>query len=369
MTTYERMQHIIGQDRAIQSLLSALRADRVHHAWVFHGPPGVGKWTTAKAFGLTLLGSPQPQQRPVAMGAGDGDTPSEPASGARVDSDPDLHEVTKELAAFSRDDEVRRRKQIVIPVDVIREFVTEPAFRSSQRAGTPGRASKVFLIDEAELLGVIAQNVLLKTLEEPPAGTILILVTAHEDRLAPTIRSRCQRVAFGALDSAAMEQWMKRSGVSVSPEQRAWLERFAQGSPGLALLAITHGIYEWYLTIAPMLADLRAGGFPADLGSALSGFVEEFAVSWVKDHENASKDAANKAACRFVFMVLAAELRDRLRRAALGGGEGLDDALRGLDLIRNAERQLQANVNPALLMDNMVIQMADSVGRSMAPGR
>ena len=71
----------------------------------------------------------------------------------------------------------------------------------------------------------------LKLLEEPPAGTVIILVTTREDRLLPTIRSRCQRVAFAPLDDQAMQSWLASADLAVDPESRRWIERFAEGSP------------------------------------------------------------------------------------------------------------------------------------------
>ena len=75
---------------------------------------------------------------------------------------------------------------------------------------------------------------MLKTLEEPPPGTVIILVTQNEEQLLPTIRSRCQRIAFGPLDAASMREWWEREGPQVAAPDRAFVEAFAEGSPGMA---------------------------------------------------------------------------------------------------------------------------------------
>ena len=347
------MKRILHQKRALEILTAAWRGGRVHHAWIFHGPFGVGKRTTAEAFAAALL---DPDARLNEGGVVEADPGGETARLVESGTHPDLHVVTKEMALFSRDPKVRERKQIVIPAEVIREYLVEPASRSASKQ-SGARASKVFIVDEAERLGADGQNVMLKTLEEPPPGTVIILVTAHEDRLLPTIRSRCQRVAFTPLPREDMEAWMKREGVNVSGDERHWLLRFSQGSPGLARIALKHGFYGWYATLAPMLREIEAGRYPTSMGAAMAKMVEEFAEAEVKAGQNVSKDAANKAGARFLFTLLAEEVRHQLH-AAVRNGEPVEPHALALEAIRTAERQLEANANMGLLLDNLAIQWA-----------
>ncbi|MFG0330731.1 MAG: ATP-binding protein [Phycisphaerales bacterium] len=351
------MRHVLGQDRAIEILQSALRGGRVHHAWIFHGPTGVGKRTTAEAFAATLL---DPDAQADLSGAIEADPEGATARRIAAGTHPDLHLVTKELASYSSDGDVRRRKQITIPVQVIREFLVDPAHLSAHERAE-ARARKVFIVDESELMAREAQNVLLKTLEEPPSGTVIILVTANADRLLPTIHSRCQRVAFTPLSPDAMAQWIDRRATeeSMSEGHRRWLERFAQGSPGLAELALENNLYEWFVTLDPMLRELRAGRYPATMGGVMNKLIDSFAKAWVKSRENASKDAANKAGARYLFVLLSEEVRDWIR-ADLEAGEPVDDHLVALDRIHDAERQLYSNVNLGLLLDELVAQWAEA---------
>src|SRR5690606_31622066 len=117
------------------------------------------------------------------------------------------------LAAYSEHDATRRAKQRNIPLAVLQEYLIEPAqLAGSGRSGAI--ASKVFVVDEAELMrsgSNEGQNAILKTLEEPPAGTIIILITSREEALLPTIRSRCQRVRFDSLSDADMQAWLDRA--------------------------------------------------------------------------------------------------------------------------------------------------------------
>lgn len=354
------MDRILGQDSAIEVLRSALRSGRLHHASIFSGPRGVGKFTCAVEFARILL---DPDAGANLTGRIEADPHSRTSRLIDADAHPDLHIVRKELALFSDNPELRRKKLANIPVDVLREHVIggktgdnriheAPAYRTA----TQGHG-KVFIIDEAELIDETGQNALLKTLEEPPADTYLILVTARPERLAATIRSRCQHVRFGTLGESALRGWFQRSGPDVDADERAWIEAFCEGSPGLAQLAADYGFYEWEKTLAPMLRQLDRGEFPAMMGQTLAEMVEAFASAWVKTHRNASKDAANKDGAGHVFALLAAHARRRLSDSC-ARGENPRPALAMIDRLRDAERQLASNVNLKHVLENLVVQCA-----------
>ena len=246
------MDRILGQPAALDALRNQLSTERVHHAQIFHGPAGVGKFTTAVAFARELLchnpvtdlhgnasacdqcGSCKLfRQIKEAEQSGD---PTATLSSAH----PDLHIITKELALFSDDAQERSRKLTTIPVGVIREHLLGPASHSPQL-----NHGKVFIVDEAELLNPTGQNALLKTLEEPTPGTYLILVTSSEHRLLPTIRSRCQRVAFGPLDDSAVSRWLAEHHADLDEPTAKWIVGFAQGSLGRASLAVRFELVQW----------------------------------------------------------------------------------------------------------------------------
>lgn len=346
------MKQVLGQPAAINTLQQALAAGRVHHAWIFHGPAGVGKFTTARAFARVLL-----CREPTTTDAGLIEACGQCASCHLVDAPdaahPDLHVVTKELARFSADRNVRERKLTNIPREVLVNALVEPAYRRASLGGP-----KVFIVDEAELIAPIGQNTLLKTLEEPPAGTHIMLVTAHEDRLLPTIRSRCQRVAFGPLGDAAVRHWLDEN-TPVSGERTRWLVRFARGSIGRAALAVEYQQDQWLRTVEPMVDQVAAGKPVDDLGDAMAGLCDEFARAWVDANKNASKDAANKQAVRTMLGMLAQICRERLATAA--DPQAAAPWLAGIDLVASAERHLNANVAVALLLNNLAVQWIHSV--------
>jgi hypothetical protein len=350
------LSDILGQDRAIAALRSSLGAGRVHHAWVFHGPAGVGKMTAAQAFAATLL---DPTVEADLTGQLEPDPGSETQRLIASGVHPDLHIVTKELALFSDDAAVRSRKLITIPRQVVEEHLVRPAALTA-RVPSGARAGKVFIVDEAELLDEGTQNSVLKTLEEPAPGTVIILVTSRESRLLPTIRSRCQRVAFGPLDEKSMREWIKLDPerAAIGQEQRDWLVRFADGAPGRFQLAHTMGLFGWWRTLSPMLADADNGAFTVELGKAMADLVDGYAQAWVDAHDNASKDAANKDGARQMFALLAHRAQERLRDAK--SNAHAERALSTIDTIGDAERNIDANVNMKFAFEDLAARLARS---------
>lgn len=362
--------NILGQDRALELLSAAMRSGRFHHGWIFAGPRGVGKFTTAMQAARVLL-DPENDQRSAG-----GELLSIASPKSRVQDlidagrHPDLHIIRKELALFSDDRKLREKKQTNIPIDLLRERVIggevggryhdAPAYRTAAHGH-----GKVFIIDEAELLDDVGQNALLKTLEEPPAQTWFFLIASQPDELLPTIRSRCHTVRFSALDSPTMHKWFRAQAASDSElgaQHKAlspWIEQFADGSPGSALLALQYNFAQWQKTLDPMLAELDRGRFPAAMGETLGAMIEEFSVAWVKAHKNASKDAANKDGARQVLGLLASHARARLGQAVTSGGDH-DGSNWGevIDLVRECERQIESNVNQKLAVENLVVQWA-----------
>jgi len=359
------MEHILGQSRARRVLDALIKSGRLHHAYIFHGPAGVGKFTTAMAFAKTLLCQNQDAEKPCntcpsCQRLGGAQPP--PSDGAAA-AHPDLHVVTKELALYSDDSSVRARKLLSIPVAVLRKALLEPVYLASQMGH-----SKVFILDEAELLNETGQNLLLKTLEEPPPKTFLILVTSHEDRLLTTIRSRCHRVAFAPLPDDQVGQLLDRFAgqnqdtEDLPPDQRQWLIEFSAGSPGRAQLALQYDLFDWAALVCPAINDMTRGECSTDLGRQMAELIDEFAQSWVKNHANASKDAANKQAARLMWNLIAHQARSQIARIAKDlATQDADESERRLtpwmnaiDALSQGERELRSNVNLGLVCEHLV---------------
>lgn len=206
---------LTGHEDAEAAFEATRARGRLHHAWLLTGPEGVGKATFAYRAARRLLGAP-----------------ADPAYGV-LGASPD-HAVSRQIIAHAHPDlfvierigeDGKVRK--VIPVDEARGL---SEFFSKSPASAPHR---VAIIDAADDLNVNAANAILKTLEEPPAHGILLMISHAPGRLLPTIRSRCRRLAFAplALEDAAA---FVRSREDVSVEDSLRLARMAVGAPGRA---------------------------------------------------------------------------------------------------------------------------------------
>jgi DNA polymerase III subunit gamma/tau len=161
-----RFSELVGQDHVVAALRNAVRDDRVGHAYLFSGPRGTGKTSTARILAKALN-----CEHPL---NGEPDGTCEPCLAIDAGTSLDLHELD---AASNRG------------LDDIRELIHSTAL------GTGGRR-KVYVLDEVHMLTTPASNALLKTLEEPPAHVVFVLATTDPQKVLPTIRSRTQHFEF-----------------------------------------------------------------------------------------------------------------------------------------------------------------------------
>lgn len=184
---------VVGNEAALRSLSKALETG-ASHAYLFHGPPGVGKRTVARLFGAALVagGDPAAEER------------------ARRGLHPDLSEVLPE-GAFTT-------------IAQIREVVKLASSR-------PFEGARHVILLEADSLNVQAANALLKTLEEPEGDTVFILLASSREGVMPTISSRARAVRFDPVSRPEVARFLRERG-SGEPELYAALGR---GSVGLSL--------------------------------------------------------------------------------------------------------------------------------------
>ena len=272
---------------------------------------------------------------------------------------------------MSQFDRLRKRKQHNIPVDLLREHMiggnigtgtakkyVEPIVGNKPLLGY----NKVFIIDEAELLDVVGQNALLKTLEEPPAQTYIILVTTNEDKLLPTVRSRCQRAAFVPLADDIVSRWLDEQEVQLDEAQRLWLVGFACGSLGRAQLAVQYDLSSWARDVLEPIDAMVDGQYPAQLGGCMAEHIENFAKRWVDEHPNASKSAANLQAATLMWSLVACHAQQKMAQLAHNcDGHDLQSAeavlqpwLAAIDSLHRTEKELAGNVLLNLVTDHLV---------------
>lgn len=212
---------LIGHDRAIAAFRDAVRAGRMHHAWLLAGPQGVGKASFATAAARWLLA----EAAGPAGAAERFEVPAEHRIAALLEagSHPDFRHLTR--LARDRSEDLARS----ITVDQVRAL--QPLF-----ATTPSLSrTRVVVIDAVDDLERNAANALLKNLEEPPAGTIFLLVSHAPGRLLPTIRSRCRLLRFGPLAEPHVAAVLRGAAPELDAAEIEALVRVAGGAPGDAL--------------------------------------------------------------------------------------------------------------------------------------
>lgn len=354
---------LLGHDAARRLMGDAGAGGRTHHAWLLHGPSGIGKCTLALRFAALLA---DPLTRPEDWRAFQPRRDTECARFLRLGTHPDVRLVRKELAATSVDATLRDRKQLNIPVGLIREHIIgghasegraldAPAYRTSWMGG-----GKVFIIDEAELLDAEGQNALLKTLEEPPPSTWFVLVASHAERLLPTVRSRCQIVPMSPLAPEAMERWASQAMADVPSAERAWAVGFAEGSPGAALAAVSDGLHAWWTRLEPHVRRLSTGAFAPGAAEEMAELIGTYADAAVKRDPWASKDAANRRALAVILGMLGDAARRALRRDGMTDEERLRWT-RVPAAIAEVEACVDDNVNLKLALAALVSGWQDAL--------
>jgi DNA polymerase-3 subunit delta' len=397
---------IVGQDSAVARLEEGLGGARRPHAYIFAGPQGVGRRTTAIAMAKTLL-CERPKivanknagnaAAPNSLGfASDAampprfaDLPPEfevrQACGVCSDckvfaggSHPDFHLIYKELAAYHEDSAVRDRVMQELGIPVIRSFLIEAAARRAAR----GRG-KVFVVLEAELMSAAAQNALLKTLEEPPPGVTIILVAEQPEQLLPTTLSRCRMVRFGLLPRDFVVRKLVEQGTP--PPEAAFWSAFTDGSVGRAARLRARGMYEVKTGMIDRLAAMNRAG-DADLGEDLHKQTESLAESVIKSTRTGQTEMSKSLAVRqttgMMLELIAAAYRDAItlasrapreivyadQRPAVAAIAAKFDLMQLASIIEQLsefERLLWRNVNAKNIWYNVVITCASAAPLSV----
>lgn len=215
---------LIGNEAARSALLAAMGSGALHHAWLIAGPEGVGKGRFARAAALRMLAE---AGDPGALRSGIEISPdSRTAHLVAAGSHPDYRELVRLPKDADKPDENLARSITIAQVRTLQPlFATKPSL-------SPRRVVVIDAIDDLERAGA---NALLKNLEEPPAGTIFLLVSHSPGRLLPTIRSRCRLLRFEKLDDADVASVLRAELPQATASEVDALVRAGEGSPGRAL--------------------------------------------------------------------------------------------------------------------------------------
>ncbi|HXF70402.1 MAG TPA: DNA polymerase III subunit gamma/tau [Thermoflexus sp.] len=201
-----RFEEVVGQEHVTRTLRNALRLGRIAHAYLFAGPRGTGKTTTARLLAKAVNCLAESVE----------ERPCDRCRICQAVNEGRLIDLIEIDAASNRG------------IDEIRDLRERVRFSPSEAR------YKVYVIDEAHMLTTEAFNALLKTLEEPPPHVLFVLATTEPHRIPATILSRCQRFDFRRLTTAEiarrLEEIVTAEGLTAEPEALTWIARQATGS-------------------------------------------------------------------------------------------------------------------------------------------
>jgi DNA polymerase-3 subunit delta' len=340
-------QRLKGHEAQVEAFARAVRRGRLAHAYLFTGPSGVGKRTFAVELAKALLCESVPVRRR------DPEAPLEACdrcpSCVQVEAGthPDFHAAAR--PADSQE----------FPIDLMRDVCRGFALKPARGRG------KVVVLDGADDLNEEAANCFLKTLEEPPPRSVLILVGSSPDRQLPTIVSRCQVIRFAPLAPALVSELLQAQGVE-DADLRARLVRVSGGSPGYALELADPEWWQFRQDFLPALA--RPAPDSVKLAHSLMDFVEE------AGKENTLQRRRARLVLRqlvdFLDDALTLSLGGSSRRTepedlplleALAARTGPDLLLSLLERCLEADRQVERNVQTVLVLEGLLDALAQKL--------
>jgi DNA polymerase-3 subunit delta' len=327
------LSSVLAQDTAVGTLRRALERGRVHHAYLFDGPEGVGKERAAFGLAQALVCQHRGVDLPKddACGACSACLRAVPREDTRRPVHPDV--VVLERGLYEPGAIGRRTQETQdLSIDQVRTLVLARAAFAPHE----GRA-KVFIIRRAEELSVSAANALLKTLEEPNDRTHFVLLSSQADSLLSTIRSRTQRVRFAALPDAIVTKLLAARGVDAFRAQD--IARLSGGSMQGAL---------------SLADDEEAAEREAFVKRALDATVAPTLGPALELAEDAKKD---KGELGTKLAALATALAARASGASASPGREADAAGTRYQLALAAIRQLDGNASAQLVVESLLIKM------------
>ena len=330
-------QELRGQDHVVRALRGAIRDGHVGHAYLFSGPRGTGKTSTARILAKALN----------CLDLADGEPCGVCASCVSITQGNSM-DVIELDAASNRG------------VEAMRDLIGHAAL------GSPGR-QKVYIVDEVHMLSAGAENALLKTLEEPPSHVIFVLATTDPQKVAPTIRSRTQHLEFRLLSGDVLEGLLQdvktAAGLAVDDTALGMAVRRGHGSARDALSALDQVIASGDSgEIRPGLGDVIEGIVDEDAAHCLVAIVELYEAGWTP--AQLAVDLADDLRQAFLLSIepRLAEVvgadRDRLIDQVTRLGR--PRAVRALELIGRAQIDMRDAPDPQIILEVAILRAARS---------
>lgn len=327
MPMVNSLYQIIGHRETVSTLINAIISNKVAHAYLFVGPVGVGKSTTAKAFAKTLL----------CEHSGNGSSCGSCRNCLQVGggNHPDLHVLSPGGAT--------------IKLEQVQQLQKQANYRSYQGG------YQVYIISQCDLMTPEAANSLLKTLEEPPGNVVYILVSSRPYAVLPTILSRCQQFWFKSLPEKLIMEGLERHGYTTADNTKM-LCLMAGGSLGRALELAEGNIFKNREEALARFKWIDTGDVVELLRqSAELAADRTLALGWIELIQLWIRDLLIWKITKEKTLIINIDLLDKLdsQRYTIGR---LVDMMEGIELART---RLEARGNTRLVMDVLLLNLAN----------
>jgi DNA polymerase-3 subunit delta' len=232
------LREIIGQDKAIGMLAGAMKRNRIANSYLFSGESGIGKRTVAINFAKALNCM---KYIPYDQVSGTGEGPMQTVRRETEIDACDACDSCRKIESGTHPDVLLiAPEDRQVRIDEIRRIDEVLSFKPFE-----GR-KKIVIVDNAEAMNISAANAFLKTLEEPPEDSIIILISSNPDYLPDTIRSRCSTIHFVTLSLSSCKKIIAEKA---SKENLELVARLSMGKPGSAVAGDMLEEREWFLRL------------------------------------------------------------------------------------------------------------------------